>query len=66
MGGGDSLGEEDAQQEGSDIGKREVVGRGEVVGFGDDAATDLVGAAFEDAAEGASVGKGVEFGRLLI
>ena len=66
MGGGDSLKEEDAQQESSDIDKREMVGRGEVVGFGDDAAAGLVGAAFEDAAEGASVGKRVEFGGLLV
>ena len=66
MGGGDSLGEEDAQQEGSDIGKREVVGGGEVVGFDDDAATDLVRAAFANTTKGADVGDGVEFGGLLI
>ena len=66
LGGRDSFGEEDGLEEGGDVGERKVVGGGEIVGFGDDAAAGLVGAAFEDAAEGASVGKGVEFGRLLI
>ena len=65
MGGGDCLGEEDAQQEGSDIGKREVVGGGEFVGFGDDAATDLVGAAFANTTKGAGVGDNIEFGGLI-
>ena len=53
-------------EEDGDVGKRKVVGGGEIVGFGDDAATGLVGATFEDATEGAVVGSGVEFGGLLI
>ena len=66
LGFGDRFGKEDALEESGDIGKWEVVGGGEIVGFGDDAATGLVGTAFENAAEGADVGNGVEFGGLLI
>ena len=65
MGFRDRFGEEDALEEGGDVRKREVIGGGEIVGFGDDAAAGLVGAAFEDATEGAIVGSGVEFGGLL-
>ena len=53
-------------EEDGDVGKRKVVGGGEIVGFGDDATTGLVGATFENATEGAVVGSGVEFGGLLI
>ena len=53
-------------EKGSDIRKREVVGSSEIVGFGDDAATDLVGAAFENAAEGAGIGYWVELDGFLI
>ena len=66
LGCGNRFGEEDTLEEGSDVRKREVVGSSEIVGFGDDAAADLVGAAFEDAAEGAGIGYWVELGGFLI
>ena len=66
LGCGNRFGEEDALKKGSDVRKREVVGSSEIVGFGDDAATDLVGAAFENAAEGAGIGYWVELGGFLI
>ena len=66
LGGRDRFGEEDGLEEGGDVGERKVVGGGEIVGFGDDAAAGLVGAAFEDAAEGAGVGSGIGLGGLLI
>ncbi|UOQ97496.1 hypothetical protein MUN81_19970 [Hymenobacter sp. 5317J-9] len=53
-------------EEGGNVGEWEVVGGGEIVGFGDESAAGLVGAAFEDAAEGAAVGDGVVLGGLLI
>ena len=66
LGCGNRFGEEDTLEEGSDVRKREVVGSSEIVGFGDDAATDLVGATFENAAEGARIGYWVELDGFLI
>ena len=62
----DRFGEEDALEEGGDIGEGKMVSGGEIVGFGDDAAASLVGAAFEDTAEGAGIGNWVKLGALLI
>ena len=66
LGGGNGLGKDDALEEGGDVGERKMVGGGEIVGFGDDAAADLVGIAFENAAERAGVGRGVVLGGLLV
>jgi len=64
--GGDEFREEDALEEGGDVREWKVVGSGEIIGFGNDAAAGLVGAAFEDAAEGAGIRRRVELGGLFI
>ena len=53
-------------EKGGDVGERKVVGCGEIVRFSDDTAAGLVGAAFEDVAEGTGIGRGVELSDLLI
>ena len=66
LGGGNGFREEDALEEGGNVGEREVVGGGEIVGFGDKACAGLVGAAFEDAAKGAAIDDGIVLGGLLV
>ena len=66
LGGGNGFREEDALEEGGNVGEREVVGGGEIVGFGDNAGAGLVGAAFEDAAKGAAIADGIVLGGLPV
>jgi len=66
LGGGDGFGKKNALEQGGDIGERKVVGSGKIVGFGNYTTADLVGAAFEDAAEGAGIGYWVELNGFLI
>lgn len=66
LGGGDGFGKKNALEQGGDVGEREVVGSGKIVGFGNYTMADLVGAAFEDAADRTGVGHGIELGGLLM